>query len=104
MNRGTPEQWSAKDAKDAKNSGREDAGDPAILPAFRVPCGPRAGSEAPRLRGPRPGYPRSSSFTEVFARVLASTRLTITAQYRLWLPSSAGNEPLTTTLPAGTRP
>ena len=40
----------------------------------------------------------------VFARVFSSTRLTITAAYSEWLPSAAGNEPATTTLPAGTRP
>jgi len=40
----------------------------------------------------------------VFSRVAAVTRLTITAQYRLWLPSAAGSEPLTTTEPGGIRP
>ena len=47
---------------------------------------------------------RSSSLMLVFARVFASTCLTMTAQYRLWLPSAAGRLPATTTLPAGTRP
>jgi len=35
----------------------------------------------------------------VFERVFASTCLTITAQYRLWLPSAAGRFPDTTTEP-----
>lgn len=48
--------------------------------------------------------PRSSSLTEVFARVFSSTCFTITAQYSEWVPSAAGSDPLTTTLPAGTRP
>jgi hypothetical protein len=30
--------------------------------------------------------------------------LTMTAQYRLYLPSADGSEPLTTTEPDGTRP
>ena len=47
---------------------------------------------------------RSSSLMEVLARVRASTRLTMTAQYRLYLPSADGRLPLTTTLPAGMRP
>src|SRR4029079_7345916 len=47
---------------------------------------------------------RRSSLMFVLARVRASTRLTMTAQYRLWLPSAAGRLPLTTTEPAGTRP
>ena len=53
---------------------------------------------------PAPTYARNNSLIPVFARVFASTRLTITAAYRLWLPSAAGREPATTTLPAGTRP
>ena len=40
----------------------------------------------------------------VLERVFASTCFTITAQYRLWLPSLAGRLPATTTEPAGTRP
>jgi hypothetical protein len=40
----------------------------------------------------------------VLARVCASTRLTITAQYRLYVPSALGRLPLTTTEPAGMRP
>src|SRR5690606_23928556 len=46
----------------------------------------------------------SSSLIAVFARVFASTFLTMTAAYSAWLPSAAGSEPATTTLPAGTRP
>src|SRR6266516_7835047 len=48
--------------------------------------------------------PRNSSLMLVFARVLASTCLTITAQYRPYLPSAEGRVPGTTTDPAGTRP
>src|SRR5690606_5680998 len=48
--------------------------------------------------------PRSSSLIPVFERVCASTRLTITAQYRLYLPSADGRLPDTTTEPDGTRP
>jgi hypothetical protein len=47
---------------------------------------------------------RSSSLIEVFARVCASTRLTMTAQYSPYLPSLEGRVPDTTTDPAGTRP
>src|SRR5690606_27971807 len=47
---------------------------------------------------------RNSSLIDVLPRVFSSTRLTITAAYRLWLPSAAGRLPATTTLPAGTRP
>src|SRR6185312_3298655 len=47
---------------------------------------------------------RSRSLMDVFVRVFSSTRLTITAAYRLCEPSNAGNEPATTTLPAGMRP
>ena len=47
---------------------------------------------------------RSRSLMLVLARVLASTCLTMTAQYRLHLPSADGSEPETTTDPAGTRP
>src|SRR5690606_38624888 len=46
----------------------------------------------------------SSSLMLVLARVCASTRLTMTAQYRLCDPSAEGSEPGTTTEPAGTRP
>src|SRR5258707_4293372 len=48
--------------------------------------------------------PRNSSLMLVFARVLASTCFTITAQYRPYLPSREGRVPGTTTEPAGTRP
>ena len=47
---------------------------------------------------------RSSSLRPTRARVFASTRLTMTAQARLWVPSGAGRLPGTTTEPAGTRP
>ena len=47
---------------------------------------------------------RSRSFRLTLARVAAVTFFTITAQYRLWLPSLEGRLPLTTTEPAGTRP
>src|SRR5690606_34308291 len=49
-------------------------------------------------------HARSNSLMAVFERVCSSTRLTMMAAYRLWLPSAAGKEPATTTLPAGTRP
>ena len=47
---------------------------------------------------------RNNSLIEVLARVWASTRLTMTAQYRPYLPFDEGNVPGTTTDPAGTRP
>jgi hypothetical protein len=47
---------------------------------------------------------RSSSFSDVFERVFASTFLTMTAQYSEYLPSFDGRLPATTTEPAGTRP
>ena len=47
---------------------------------------------------------RSRSLMLVLARVWASTRLTMTAQVRLYLPPSRGRLPATTTEPAGTRP
>ena len=47
---------------------------------------------------------RNKSFRLVVARVLASTRLTITAQYKLYLPPALGRLPETTTEPAGIRP
>ncbi len=47
---------------------------------------------------------RSRSLMLVLARVCASTFLTITAQYRLYLPPALGRLPLTTTDPAGMRP
>src|SRR5690606_40714730 len=56
-------------------------------------------SKAGRALAPDPRSaqsPRSNSLMLVFSRVAAVTRLTITAQYRLWLPSAAGSEPLTT--------
>src|SRR6185436_19155483 len=46
----------------------------------------------------------SSSLMLVLARVLASTCLTITAQYRLYFPSGEGRFPDTTTEPAGILP
>ena len=46
--------------------------------------------------------PRSRSLTLVLLRVLASTCLTITAQYSECVPSLDGSEPLTTTLYGGT--
>ena len=49
-------------------------------------------------------YIRSSSLIEVFARVCASTFLTMTAQASECEPSAAGRMPGTTTEPAGTRP
>src|SRR5437016_4274453 len=52
--------------------------------------------------GARQSVARSSSLMEVLARVCASTRFTMTAQYRLTLPSAEGSEPGTTTDPAGT--
>ena len=48
--------------------------------------------------------PRSSSLMPTFARVCASTRFTITAQYSEYRPFEAGSEPGTTTAPAGMRP
>ena len=47
---------------------------------------------------------RNSSLMPTFERVRSSTRFTMTAQYRLYLPSSDGRLPDTTTDPAGTRP
>ena len=59
----------------------------------------------PRSPIPDPAYmPRSNSLMPILPRVLASTFFTITAQYRLYLPSLEGRLPLTTTEPAGTRP
>ena len=49
-------------------------------------------------------YARNKSLMLVLERVCASTRLTITAQYRLYLPSALGRLPLTTTEPDGMRP
>ena len=49
-------------------------------------------------------YRRSSSLRLTLARVCASTRLTITAQFSAYRPSFDGSEPGTTTAPAGTRP
>ena len=45
--------------------------------------------------------PRSRSLTLVLLRVLASTCLTITAQYSECVPSLLGSEPDTTTLYGG---
>ena len=47
---------------------------------------------------------RNSSLIEVLARVCASTRLTITAQYNPYFPSAEGSVPGTTTDPAGILP
>ena len=47
---------------------------------------------------------RSSSLMDVFARVCASTRFTMTAQDKEYFPSADGRLPGTTTDPAGTRP
>src|SRR5258706_15841237 len=47
---------------------------------------------------------RSSALMPTLSRVLASTRLTMTAQYRLYLPPADGRFPDTTTDPGGTRP
>jgi hypothetical protein len=49
-------------------------------------------------------YVRSKSLIEVFDRVCASTRFTMTAQFSDYLPSAVGRLPGTTTEPAGTRP
>jgi len=60
-----------------------------------------------RQRGQRrtqSARPRSSSLTLVLLRVLASTCLTITAQYSECDPSLDGNWPDTTTLYGGTEP
>ena len=57
-----------------------------------------------RVASERGTHSRRSSLIEVFARVCASTRLTITAQYSEYLPSAEGRLPGTTTAPAGTRP
>src|SRR5262245_32073950 len=46
----------------------------------------------------------SSSLMDVFARVCASTRFTITAHDSEYFPSGDGRLPGTTTDPAGTRP
>jgi len=45
-----------------------------------------------------------SSFIPTLPRVFSSTFLTMTAQYRLYLPSLDGRLPETTTDPAGMRP
>src|SRR2546427_12792946 len=47
---------------------------------------------------------RNNSLMLVLARVPASTRLTMTAQYKLQVPSPDGRIPATTTDPDGTRP
>ena len=47
---------------------------------------------------------RSKSFRLTFPRVFSSTCLTMTAQYRLYLPSFEGRFPDTTTEPGGTLP
>src|SRR6185436_18924001 len=50
------------------------------------------------------GHARSSSLIDVFARVCASTRFTITAHDSAYLPSGEGRLPGTTTDPDGTLP
>ena len=50
------------------------------------------------------GHARSSSLMDVLARVCASTRFTMTAHEREYLPSDEGRLPGTTTDPDGTRP
>src|ERR1022692_5182132 len=50
------------------------------------------------------GQSRSNSLMLVLARVLASTCLTITAQYSWQAPMAEGRLPATTTEPEGTRP
>jgi hypothetical protein len=47
---------------------------------------------------------RSNSLMLVFARVFASTCLTMMAQYKLYLPSAEGRLPETTTEPGGILP
>ncbi len=47
---------------------------------------------------------RKRSLMAVLARVCASTRLTMTAQYMLYFPLESGRLPGTTTEPDGTRP
>ena len=83
------------------NAGRVSAAAPGSLEDDRAGAGfGPAGSTPPGTVQ----MSRSSSFRPTRARVFASTRLTITAQARLWLPSGAGRLPGTTTEPAGTRP
>src|SRR3546814_15149581 len=73
--------------------------DPRVSHAWR-PATP-AGSHACAIQSAKP---RSSSLIEVFDRVLASTCLTITAQYSECEPSFDGSWPDTTTLYGGTEP
>ena len=85
---------------------RMDANGDGVLAPDELPGGrgrPGEGSRTAK-RAWRVPYVRSSSLMDVFARVCASTFLTITAQAREWLPSPAGRLPGTTTDPAGTRP
>ena len=53
---------------------------------------------------PHPNESLSNSFKLTLLRVLASTCLTMQAQYRLYLPSVLGKLPATTTDPLGIRP
>src|SRR5690606_38287916 len=64
---------------------------------------PAPGPQSPPPPAASPAI-RNNSFADVLARVFASTRLTMIAAARLWLPSAAGRLPGTTTLPGGTRP
>src|SRR5690606_5091430 len=83
----------------------------ARLPGMRTEDGLPRLSHAGGLPTPAEGHdppysasPRSNSLTEVLLRVLASTCLTITAQYSECDPSFDGSCPDTTTLYGGTRP
>ena len=55
---------------------------------------PNGGPQLLTIPHPLPPIPysalRSNSLMPIFARVCASTRLTITAQYSLYLPFAAG--------------
>src|SRR5690606_11960099 len=74
----------------------------AVEPLARLSAGVAVGQAVESCR--HPASPRSRSLTEVLARVRASTRLTITAQYSECEPSAAGSCPDTTTLYGGMRP
>ena len=58
----------------------------------------------PEAGTPQSSMLRNSSFSAVLARVCESTRFTITAHARPYLPLADGSVPGTTTAPAGTRP
>src|SRR5690606_26203023 len=74
----------------------------AVQPLARLAAGVAVGQAVERRR--HSASPRSRSLIEVFERVRASTRLTITAQYSECEPSAAGSCPDTTTLYGGTYP